>query len=242
MTTFVLVHGGWGGGWEWRTVARLLASHGHEAFTPTLTGLGERSHLGGPAVDLSTHVLDVSAVLEMEDLRDVALCGQSYGGMVIGPVADRLANRISHVIYIDAFVPRDGESTLDLVPPEFANRLRTLAAEQGGGWRVPLPFDVGTAESETSSELGRGYAERLTDQPLGTFTAPARLTGKADGLPHTYIRCIRHDEFDEAVFAPSLRRAREAGWRIRDVDSPHDAQIYAPQALVDLLEETVREP
>jgi hypothetical protein len=105
---------------------------------------------------------------------------------------------------------------------------------------VPLPFDLGTAESEASSELGRRYVERLTDQPLGTFTAPARLTGKADPLLHTYIRCTRHDDLDEAVFAPSHRRARESGWRMRDLDSPHDAQIYAPQALVDLLEETVR--
>jgi pimeloyl-ACP methyl ester carboxylesterase len=239
MATFVLVHGGWGGGWEWRTVARLLAAHGHEAFTPTLTGLGERRHLGGPHVDLDTHIEDIQAVIETEDLHTVTLCGQSYGGMVIGSVADRLAERIAQLVYIDAFVPRDGESILDLLPPAFAQRIRDLALEAGDGWQVPLPFDAGEVAEAFPGEAGRRYASRLSPQPIGTFTGAARLTGAADALPHTYVRCTGHDAFEETVFASSLRRASDLGWRILELEAPHDAQVLAPERLVELLEETV---
>jgi pimeloyl-ACP methyl ester carboxylesterase len=239
MATFVLVHGGWGGGWEWRAVARLLTAHGHEAFTPTLTGLGERRHLGGPQVDLDTHIEDVVAVIEAEDLHSVTLCGQSYGGMVIGSVADRLAERIAQLVYIDAFVPRDGESTLDLVPPTFAQRIRNLALDEGGGWQVPLPFDAGDVAEALPGEPGSRYASRLGPQPIGTFAGAARLTGAADPLPHTYIRCTGHDAFEETVFAPSLRRASDLGWRILELEAPHDAQVLAPERLVDLLDEAV---
>jgi pimeloyl-ACP methyl ester carboxylesterase len=238
MATFVLVHGAWGGGWEWRTVARLLTAHGHEAFTPTLTGLGERRHLGGPHVDLDTHIEDVAAVLETEDLGAVVLCGQSYGGMVIGSVADRLAERIAQLVYVDAFVPRDGESALDLVPPAVAQRLRDLAVEAGEGWQVPLPFDAGEVAATFPGELGRRYVRQLRAQPLGTFSGRARLTGAADGLPHTYIRCAGHAAFEEAVLARSFDRALALGWAIRQLEAPHDAQVFAPQQLTALLEET----
>jgi pimeloyl-ACP methyl ester carboxylesterase len=242
MASFVLVHGGWGGGWEWRTVARLLATHGHEAFTPTLTGLGERRHLASSQVDLETHIQDVVAVIETEDLRGLTLCGQSYGGMVIGPVADRLADRIAGLVYVDAFVPRDGESCLDLVPPSFAQRLHDLAREEGEGWQVPLPFDADEVMKSFPGELGRRYVRRLVPQPIGTFTGLARLTGAADALPHTYIRCAGHDAFEEAVLAASFGRARALDWYIRELDAPHDAQVFAPEALVALLEEAAAIP
>src|SRR5581483_12288456 len=115
---------GWGGGWEWREVARALEAKGHAVSRVTLTGLGERSHLLSPAVDLDTHVQDVVAHLELDDLRDVVLVGHSYGGMVVTGAADRVPERIARLVYVDAFVPNDGESLFDLLPPSFVSQLR----------------------------------------------------------------------------------------------------------------------
>ena len=108
MATFVIVHGAWGGGFSWARIRRMLAAEGHEVFTPTLTGLGERAHLASPDVDLATHIQDVVAVIETEDLRDVILLGHSYGGMVVTGAADRVADRLAHLAYLDAFAPLDG--------------------------------------------------------------------------------------------------------------------------------------
>ncbi len=119
MATFVIVHGAWGGGWEWTPVAGLLRQRGHDVFTPTLTGLGERTHLGRD-IGLADHIADVMAVLEFEALRDVVLCGHSYGGMVVTGVADRVADCIRQLVYLDALVPTHGQAVLDLVPDEFA--------------------------------------------------------------------------------------------------------------------------
>src|SRR5690349_6349785 len=116
MATFVLVHGAWHGGWCWRKLSPLLAAQGHEVFAPTLTGLGERSHLAGPEVGLAVHVQDVASLLEFEDLREVILVGHSYGGMVLAGVAGRAAERLSQLVYLDAYVPRHGQSMVDLVP------------------------------------------------------------------------------------------------------------------------------
>jgi len=127
----VLVHGGWGGGWEWRAVADLLVAGGHEAYRPSLTGHGERRHLANAAVDLDTHIAAIVNLLDIEELVDVVLVGQSYGGAVVTGAADRAAARIGHVAYVDAFVPRDGGVG---ERPEPAD-LRVQAANAGGGAR-----------------------------------------------------------------------------------------------------------
>src|SRR5207248_3061546 len=115
MATFVLVHGGWDGGWFWRPVARRLQSDGHDAFTATLTGSGERVHLASPDVDLTTHILDIVNLLAFEDLQDVMLVGYSYSSMIVTGVVERVPERIRHLIYLDAFVPRDGQSLADIL-------------------------------------------------------------------------------------------------------------------------------
>ena len=137
MATFVIVHGGFGGGWEWTPVALALRVQGHIVFTPTLTGMGERGHLG-PDVGLATHVKDVVAVLEFEDLDEVILCGASYGGMAVTGAADRVADRIRLIAYVDALVPADGQSALDLLPEWFGDMVRAAADDLGHGW-VSIP-------------------------------------------------------------------------------------------------------
>jgi pimeloyl-ACP methyl ester carboxylesterase len=228
VTTFVLVHGGWGGGWEWGGVEERLRALGHVAHRPTLTGLGDRSHLLGPAIDLDTHIADVRAVLEFEDLRDVVLCGHSYGGMVVTGVVDRDASRISRVVYVEGLVPRDGECVLDVVPADVAERLRAPAAE-AGGVRLPIPL----SHAEIVASHGAWYAERIRDQPLATFTQPLRLEREPGaGLPCTYIRTTKERD---PTFDESARRARELGWRYEEIATIHDAQIDDPDGLVELL-------
>jgi pimeloyl-ACP methyl ester carboxylesterase len=114
MATFLICHGAWSGGWAWKKVRPLLRAAGHEAFTPTYTGLGDRAHQASPMVDLETHIQDVLAVIEYEELKDFVLVGHSYGGMVVTGVADRVPERVKHLVYLDAFVPADGQSLLDL--------------------------------------------------------------------------------------------------------------------------------
>ena len=137
VSIFVIVHGGFGGGWEWTPVSQLLQERGHVVFTPTLTGMGERSHLG-PRVGLGTHIADVVAVLEFEDLHDVVLCGASYGGMAVTGAADRAPERVALVVYVDALVPVDGQSGVDLLPEWFGALVRAGADEHGHGW-VAIP-------------------------------------------------------------------------------------------------------
>jgi pimeloyl-ACP methyl ester carboxylesterase len=133
--TFLVCHGAWGGGWSWKKLHPLMRGSGHRLVTPTYTGLGERAHLASPAIDLDAHIEDVLNVIKYEDLRDIVLLGHSYGGMVATGTADRAGDRVTQLIYLDAFVPRDGQSLFDLNEP---GRLpmRELA-KSGDGWRVP---------------------------------------------------------------------------------------------------------
>ena len=144
MSTFLLVHGAWHGGWCWKRVTPLLRAAGHEVFTPTLTGLGERKHLMSPDIGLDTHVQDVVGVLEYEDLRDVILVGHSYAGMVITGVAGRTPERIAHLVYLDAFVPEDGKSLMDYQPPEMAELFHEGTRTEGEGYKLPavIPPEV----------------------------------------------------------------------------------------------------
>ncbi len=143
MAIFVLVHGAWHGGWCWQRVARLLRAAGHDVYTPTLTGLGERAHLLSPAIGLDTHIKDILGVLFYEDLRDVVLVGHSYAGMVITGVAEQTAKRLRHLVYLDAFVPWEGQSLLDLMGETEALIVRERAARDGDGWCVPpLPLEA----------------------------------------------------------------------------------------------------
>ena len=137
MATFVLVHGAWHGSWCWKRVRKLLQTEGHDVFTPTLTGVGERSHLISPQVNLDTHVADVVNLIRWEELTDVVLCGHSYGGCVITGVADRVPERLRALVYLDAFILENGQSLHDLLPRDVAEGQVRGARETGDGWRVP---------------------------------------------------------------------------------------------------------
>jgi pimeloyl-ACP methyl ester carboxylesterase len=223
MATYVLLPGAWSGGWQWRTVARLLQADRHEVFTPTLTGLGERVHLASPSVDFATHVEDVVNVLIYEDLHDAILVGFSYSGLVATAVAERVPERLAHLVYLDAFVPQDGQSLMDMIGPEAAAHFEDIAAERGDGWRIPHdPPD----------------APRRTAQPLRTFQDPVAVRNPdALTLPRTYIFCTNKAGTGDggAGITASAVRARDAGWRYHELPTTHVAMETMPRELADLL-------
>jgi pimeloyl-ACP methyl ester carboxylesterase len=233
VATFVVAHGAWSSAWAWKKMRPLLRAAGHELWTPTYTGLGERAHLASPAVDLDTHIKDLVGVLEMEDLRDVVLIGHSYGGMVATGIADRARARIAQLVYLDAFVPRNGQSLLDLQDAGVRERMRALARTSGDGWRLPPnPMPADTPAADVAWAAGR----RLP-QPIKTFEQALQLDERMPP-PRSYIYCRRIGATD--VFRQFAERAqRESGWRYFEIDSSHNPHITAPQALMDLLEKIV---
>lgn len=187
MATFVLVHGGWHGGWGWRRLTPLLREAGHEVFAPTLTGLGDRAHLRRLDTGLATHVADVAAVLELDDLHDVVLVGHSYAGMVITGVVQRCGERIRELVYFDAFVPAPGQSFFDLIGPERREAYLPLADEAGGV--MPDP-DVMLDSWAVTDSADRGWARRHDHRPrrargaaLQALTPDARRADASSAAP-----------------------------------------------------------
>jgi pimeloyl-ACP methyl ester carboxylesterase len=229
LATVVLAHGAWSAAWSWKKMRPLMAAAGHQFFTPSYTGLGERAHLAAPANDLQTHIDDVAGVLECEDLRNVVLIGHSYGGMVATGVADRAAERIAHMIYLDAFVPENGQALIDFLPEQDRQRMRD-SVKTGDGWRVtpnPIPPD-------TSDQDRAWIAKFRMPQSVKCFEQPIRLRTTLT-LPRTYIQCMRNA--DRGPFGQFAARARnEAGWRSYELDASHNPNVTAPAALMELLQ------
>jgi pimeloyl-ACP methyl ester carboxylesterase len=238
--TFLLVHPAWHGAWCWRKVTPLLRKAGHDVVTPTLTGLGERSHLARAGIGLDTHVEDVVSVLSYEDLRDVVLVGHSSSGAVVTGAADRAPEHIAQVVYLDAFVPEDGQSVFDLVAPERRQMFEALVETEGNGWLVPRfapppwPTIVREMWGVTDDEDARWMLGRLRPTPVGHFKEPVRRTNPAAAtLPRTYVRCRL---FQNSRFDQHAAMAREApNWRYREMATSHHPAIAAPDALARLL-------
>jgi pimeloyl-ACP methyl ester carboxylesterase len=232
--TFVLVHGAWHGGWCWQRVAERLRRGGHMVFTPTLTGLGERSHLMQGGIDLTTHITDVVNVFKWEALGDVVLCGHSYGGMVIAGVAEQMAPAIRAIVFLDAFVPKNSESAHELTGPGV--RELTQAAAKRGEIGVPAR----SAEAFGVNASDRGWVDRLcVPQPIGTFTEKIALTGAVDRVARkSYIRAASYANpgFDKAL---ATARA-DPSWRTYEVPCGHDVMVDMPDRLTEILLEAAR--
>jgi pimeloyl-ACP methyl ester carboxylesterase len=239
--SFVLVHGAWHGGWAWWKVRRLLQEAGTEVFTPTLTGLGERFHLAGPEVDLSTHIEDIVAVLELEDLTEVVLVGHSYGGNVITGVAERVPDRLAHLVYMDGFVPKDGESLLDLMSPAVRQEFEMRVQTEGDGWFLPgryaEPWETALRDHygvTDEADLAR-MVPRMRSQPYQTFTEPLRVADQAAAaLPRTYIRCTQYPNPALSRYAEAARRP-DSSWQYRELEASHDGMVSRPRELTELL-------
>lgn len=226
---YVLVHGAWHGGWCWRRVAELLRQAGHAAFTPTLTGLGERRHLPHAGITLDTFIDDVANVLLAEELENVILVGHSFGGRVACGVADRVPERLRRLVLLDAGLPESGKAAWDGLP---ADVRAARMARAGGGPSIPPP-DPGEFGVDDPAALA-WLARRLTPHPLGSYTTPLMLDHPlGNGLPVSYIHCTA------PVYRPMAASAASAktrpGWQYLELATGHDAMVSAPDELARLL-------
>ncbi len=232
MEPFVLVHGSHGGGWIWQKVAPLLRAGGHEVYTPTLTGLSDRSHLLDCGVDLMTHITDVVNLLYYEDLSDVILVGNSYAGMVITGVAAKVPERLKLLVYLDAYVPDDGQCESDLWPADMRATIQGDEAAERGLRQLPPPALFGI----TDPEMADWVKARWTPQPLATYTQPVPSgTARSGAIPRVYIHCTGGPTTSTPLFAPFAAKARADGWQVHEMATGHIAMLTAPREFADLL-------
>ena len=232
MTNFVLVHGAWCGGWVWRDVADILRSAGHDVFTPTLSGMGERAHQLTGDINLRTHIQDIVSVIEYERLKEVALVAHSYGGMVATGVADRITDKIDALIYLDAALPEDGQMMLDLVSADRRKTVIQLAKDDGGGIGIPssLLMDTGIEDADKRA----AFIARTCLHPLAAQLDPIRLEGN--------FQRIRRKAYVLAAISNSHRfrsylewAQSEPGWVGEEIQSLHFPMATLPRETADLL-------
>lgn len=231
MSTFVLVHGAWQGGWTWSRVAPLLRSRGHDVLTPTLTGVGERAHLLSRALSLDTHVQDVVSVIECERLSEIVLVGHSYGGQVIAGTASRLPEAISRLVYLDAFLPDDGQSATEEQPAKIATIYAESVEREGFGWLLPPRSlkALGVSEPQDIAWLER----LIVPHPYRTFNDPVTVSEESLRIPSAYIECVEGIR----VFQGQRAKALERGWPVYELPTGHQAMTTMPRELAVLLEE-----
>jgi len=229
MTDFVLVQGAWIGGWYWRPIMQALRKSGHEAYAPTLTGLGERIHLMSPSINLDTHIADVVNLIKWEELSDVVLVGHSYGGMVITGVADALSDRIRSLVYLDAFVPKDGEALVNFLPagsppPKVVNEYCL----------VPLPAAFFGAKPDVAAIVD----SHTTPMPIACFTQTLKLSGAIERIKKkTYVYCNVPAPTTFTQFYEKLKDDRD--WQVRTLPCTHIVQIDMPTQLTELLVQAI---
>ena len=228
--TFVLVHGAWHGGWCWRRVSDLLEKKGHKVFTPTMTGVGERSHLMSKDIVLDTHITDLVNVFKWEDLKDVCLVVHSYGGWPGSGALEQIGDRVSSIVWLDAFKPENGRRGFDFAS-EFSRKALLAAVEKGEPGR-PAP----TAEAFAVNEKDRAWVDsKTTPQPNGAALQPIKLTGAREKVAKkTYIRAAKYPQtaFDQAL----AECKADKSWRTFEAtNSGHDVMVDAPDWLVEVL-------
>lgn len=236
MSNFVLVHGAWQTAATWDLVTPILEAAGHAVTIPRLTGLEDDTHLLSSCIDLGTHIADVVDVLNREDLKNVVLVGHSYAGMIITSVAEKALNRVSELVYVDAFIPSDGQCALDLLPENITQMFRQQADGAGGGWRLrggEGQLDMWGLKAGTSRDFVRS---RLSDFSLRCFeekvTLPANAAAK---LPRTFIACVAETYPARPIFQQFGDRARREGWRYRELPTGHDCHVEMPDAFASVL-------
>jgi pimeloyl-ACP methyl ester carboxylesterase len=237
---FVLVHGAWHGGWCWRRVAQVLQLDHHKAFAVTLTGLGERAHLLSPAINLDTHINDVINLIEAEELHEVTLAVHSYAGMIGTAIADRMPQRLRHLVYVDAVVPRPGESWSSTHAS--ATREARLAAAQASpvfAFPAPDPAVFGLAAQDHD-----WVQRRQTPHPGHTYQAPLQFDPpRVAAVPRTFVDCIEPRLGTIDSIRPRVRDAGfwDGAWiggggvRVVELQTGHDPMVSAPRALAEIL-------
>jgi len=230
----------WLGGWAWHNVAQELRALGHTVYPVTLTGLGERMHLGGPQVNLDTHIADVVNLLRYEDLHEVVLAGHSFAGTVIAGAADQAPDRIVRLVYVDTWPLPNGVAQIDT---EDRQAREQQVAAQGEGWRLPLPsweeLDQGNDLRELGEAERRLMRERAVDHPFGTLTQPLRLSHPLGvALPRTAIWCsmtVAEVQKMMAAYPAQTSTLAEPGWQFVELPTGHWPMFSRPRELAELL-------
>jgi pimeloyl-ACP methyl ester carboxylesterase len=232
MNTFVLVHGSFAGGWIWQKVAPLLRASGNDVYTPTLTGLSDRSHLLESSINLTTHITDIVNVIFYEDLKDVILVGNSYAGMVITGVSTAVPEKIRKLVYLDAYLPEDGQCELDLWPPQIRSQIKSDEAAQKGFREAPPPefFEI------TDPEMAGWIKARFTPHPLNTYYQPVPpSTPESKAISRVYIHCVGSPKSTSPIFAPFAVKAKENGWPVYEMKTGHLVMLTMHKELALLL-------
>lgn len=236
MAIFVLVHGTGCGGWVWQNLVPILHAGGHEVYTPTLTGLADRNHLLRCGVNLSTHITDVVNLIFYEDLSNVILVGNSYAGMVITGVATKIPERLKLLVYLDAYLPDDGQSEADLLPAEVLAARQADAAEHGGLTQPPPPGIFGV----TDPALVDWIKARMTQHPFDTYTEPVPAGNvRSAAIPRIFIHCTGNPPTTPDLFSRFADKARVKGWQVNELAEGHLAMLTAPQEVAEILRQTV---
>lgn len=235
MSTFVLVHGAWQSTGTWDLLAPLLEKHGHRVITPLLSGIGTDQSRLSPDITLRQHVEDVS--LELSRLSDhVILVGHSYAGMVISGAAETNPTQIQRLVFLDAFIPKNGQSVLDLLPPEIGTYFRDVARQHGDGWRLPGgegQLDLGGLKPGEARDFVRA---RLCDFSLRCFEEPLRLpANRKTSIPATFVRCVAEGYPARSFFEPFARKARASRWEVIELETGHDCHVECPSEVANIL-------
>lgn len=229
--TFVLLHGGRHGGWCWQQVARRLRAAAHDVYTPTLTGLGERSHLNGPHIGLETHVRDLISVFEWEDITDAVLVAHSYGGIVATAAMEEIADRVRVLVYVDALMPRTGESMFSIIGPAAAQVRIDRAADEGEGWYI-APTDAsywGVTDPDDIAWVN----SKVSPQPIKTYQDAVACAERAWQHPAMFIEC--RPSAMEPLTNPRERAKVDPSFHYHVMDAAHDVMVTAPDELTELL-------
>ncbi|GAA0239155.1 alpha/beta hydrolase [Cryptosporangium japonicum] len=224
MTTYVLVHGSWSGGWSWEHVRPLLEAAGHRVLAPSLTGLADRGHLAGPDIGLSTHIADITRLLQWEDLDDVVLVGHSYGGMVVTGVAGTVPERLAHLVYLDAFRPEAGQSAFDVLPV-LEGLFGEPPPEHPWGWPM---IDVGVLGITDPGEVA-ALTDRATPMPV--LTHREKLPASRHTVPTTYVQGAASPLFDATAAAAAAAGATVLTWS----DAGHALPLQFPERVAGVL-------
>ncbi len=232
--TFVLVPGGWCGGWCWAPVQERLESAGHQAFPVTFTGSGDRVHLLSPTISLDTYVQDIINLIKYNDLDDVVLVAHSLGGVPSEIVLDRIPSRIRHVVFVDSMLALNGECVMDLLPKEEVARRLSLA-EKHDGISIPVPTKVHFADTA----IRDWFIGHMTPQPLRPYLDRVQFEHPlGNGVAATYLSCTPSRLPASILSAGRARQMRQ--WRYLEIASGHNVQIHCPDELTKLLIETAR--
>jgi len=229
--TFVLVHGTLVGGWYWRQVSDLLEKKGQKVFSPTLTGLGERSHLLNKDINLDTHITDIVNVIKWEDLNDFCLVLHSYGGWVGSGALEQIGGRVSSIVWLDAFKPQDGQKPIDFTNEGFRKAFLNSTEKGEPGFPIPTP----KLPPVFVNEKDRDYVDsKLTPQPVGTYAQAIRLSGAREKVAKkTYIRATK---FPSPAFDRALAECKaDPSWKTIETNAYHTVMLDEPEWLADTL-------